>query len=113
MDEITKLSADAIQRYFTTLSQFGYKGQKDIDKLIVLLFIEELLTFDFAEFVTDKDYKIIMNALYCLYGSTCLIDYPAIYNVDSLAYTKAIYTPRFSEDSNIRYTQDSKLRVEV
>ena len=44
MDEITNISTEATIRYFTTLSQFGYKNNNDINKLLVLLLIEELLT---------------------------------------------------------------------
>lgn len=76
MDEVTRISAEAIQRYFTTLSQFGYKKYSDVDKLLVLLFIEEILSQGFLQYITEEDYKVITNALYCLYGSNCMIEFP-------------------------------------
>ena len=43
MDKMLEISEEAITRYFTTLSQFGYKKYSDVDKIIVLLFMEEML----------------------------------------------------------------------
>ena len=43
MDELTKISEEAIQRYFNTLSKFGYIKYSDVDKLLVLLLILKIL----------------------------------------------------------------------
>ena len=82
--EITKLSAEVIKKYFTSLSQFGYKSYHDVDEVLVLLFIEEILTHDFLDFITEEDYKDIVKALYCLFGSSCLIHFPKYINSDTL-----------------------------
>ena len=44
MDKITSLSVASINNYFHTLSVLGYKNYNSVNKLLVLLFIEELLT---------------------------------------------------------------------
>lgn len=114
MEEVTKLSAEAIQRYFTTLSQFGYKSYTDVDKMTVLFFLEEVLAYDFLDFITEDDYRHIVNALYCMFGSTCLIGFPEFANYDSLIHkTKVHLTPRITEDSVLRTCEKDIMRVEA
>lgn len=71
---------NAINKYFNTLGNTGYVKQKDVYKLLVLCGIEELLNNDFRGLVSQEDYSLINKALYCLYGSTCLIPYPDYYS---------------------------------
>lgn len=112
MDKILEISKEAIVRYFTTLSQFGYKKYSDVNKLIFLISIEELLTGELSYFIDEKDYNSIINALYCQFGSTCLIDFPIFDVYDTLIhYTKGNLIPRITEDSILRVTQDENLRV--
>lgn len=82
--DITRQALHSVDNYFNTLSQFGYKEQSDIDKLLILLFVEELLTGEMRFFVTEEDYRSIDNALNCLYGSSCLIPYPQYISGNSL-----------------------------
>lgn len=86
MEELTKLSAESIQKYFTSLSQFGYKNYTDVYRMIVLLFIEEIVTHKFLEFITEKDYNDILKSLNCLVGSNCLIDFPKYANYDDVVH---------------------------
>jgi hypothetical protein len=71
-----KLAYEALKRYFNILREFGYKCYWSVDKLLLLLFITELLNSDCSSFLTEDDRRMIYNVLSCLYGSTCLIDYP-------------------------------------
>lgn len=113
MNEITEISKVAVDRYFNTLALFGYKNYTDVYKLLALLYIEELLTQQaYSGFISEEDYRIIMNALYCLTGSTCLIPYPEFINNDSLIHdTLRNYIPRITQDSNLRYTETFEPRV--
>lgn len=114
MDELTKISEEAIQRYFNTLSKFGYIKYSDVDKLLVLLFMEETLAHDFVDFITEDDYKIIVGSLYHLYGSNCMIEFPTFNNYDSLVHkTKVNRTPRITEDSMLRVSQNNLNRIEA
>ena len=93
MKEVTEISKIAVDRYFNVLALFGYKDYTSVYKLLALLHIEELLTdSSFSGFVSEKDYRIIMNALYCLTGSRN-------------------YIPRITQDSNLRYTETFEPRV--
>ena len=77
MDEIT---FEAVNKYFTHLSNVGYFSQSNVDKLLLLTFIQEMIDNDFRGLVSEEDYDYINKALYCLYGSSCLIPYPDYYN---------------------------------
>lgn len=69
--ELLELTRDALAKYYTRLGNIGVNYNED--SLIVLLFIQQMLTTQLANYITDKDYNIIMAALSCLYDSNCLI----------------------------------------
>lgn len=70
------LLKDSLSRYFNSLSNSGYINHEEVDKLLILTFIQELLDSDCREFITADEYLNIHKALYCLCGQTCLISYP-------------------------------------
>lgn len=111
MDEITRLSLKSVQRYFDVLSKLGYINSPSTDKLLALLFIEELL-YTFNGYISEEDFHYIMKAIYCLSGSTCLIDYPEYINDDEIIHGDRVhYIDRISEDNILRETQDNLLRI--
>lgn len=102
MEEIDNLSYDSLAKYFTSLSQFGYKSYEEVYKLLALIGLEEMLDV-FAEFITEQDLKEIMTAINCLSGTTCLIDYPNYINDNSIIHkSKLNYLYRVSENNVIR-----------
>ena len=104
----------SINLYFNALSEFGYKQQKDVDKLLVYIFIEDLLTGPMRQYVTEFDLRVISSALNCLYGSTCLIPYPLKFNEDELfGHFDYDIKPRVTEGSNIRFTEDGDIRFKA
>lgn len=112
MDNLTKVAYFSTKNYFDYLSQFGYRSDKDISKLLVMQFIEELLYGKLSLYVDENDYKIIENALYCIYGDNCLIPFPQ-YNINKniLDFTIMDYRARITEDENIRVTEDGDVRI--
>lgn len=62
-------------RYFTGLKNFGYRGKGEVKKLLFYTFIQELVNTT-SIVISKEDYKHLENALYCLYGTSCLIPYP-------------------------------------
>lgn len=82
MEELVNTS---LERYFNALSKLGYKSYSEVDKLLVLIFIQELLDSECKSFITEDDYKAINQALYCLYGSSCLIPHPEYKSSASLS----------------------------
>ena len=113
MDEITNITYDAIYRYFTSLAQFGYRSYGDVDKLLALISLDEMINV-FAEYMDEETLQSIINAIYCLSGTTCLIDFPKYINDDTLFHqTKINYFARITEDSIVRTDEGGIVRVEA
>jgi len=62
-------------RYFTSLANYGFKNEMDVKKLLFYVFIQELVNTT-SIVISETDYKSLENALYSLYGTTCLMPYP-------------------------------------
>lgn len=67
-------------RYYDRLCNVGYVKQEEVDKILILCAIQKLVDCDFRGLVEEGDYATINNALYKLYGTSCLIPYPDYYN---------------------------------
>lgn len=111
MDELDNLAYTGINNYFQALSTFGYKGYKEVNKLLVLLFIEDLLRSSFSLYIDEEDYKTITNVLYCLFGSTCLIPYPEFAVNTTLVQSLNDITPRITENGILRFSESELLRL--
>lgn len=66
----------ALSRYYHALGLKGYMPYSDTMKLLVLIFYRDFVFGDYRGTIPQKDYYLIERALYCLYGSNCLIPYP-------------------------------------
>ena len=76
--------------------------------------MEEMLAGEMSCYVTQDDYRNIVNALYCLAGNTCMIDFPMFGSHDTLVHSdKRTFVPRITEDSILRSTVDDDFRVEA
>ena len=71
-DSLIKFTNESLIRYFTALSQFGYKNYCDVGKLLALIFLQEYLQ-KYQEYITEADYNEVSKAMECLYGTSCLI----------------------------------------
>ena len=85
---------NTLSRYFTNLANVGYRKNSDVMKVLLLSHINKLLKNDFRGFITEKDYRKTERALYCLYGSSCLIPYPDYYSTKK---EKVMYNGSISE----------------
>lgn len=113
MDKLTTIVSEGLSRYYNTLSNTGYKSYKEVNKLILLIFIEELLQDNILSlYISDKDYNIINSALSCLYGTSCLIPYPEFKaQKTSLIQSLDVDTPRITYNDVIRFTEDGLFRL--
>lgn len=114
MKTITCAAFKAISRYFTTLSQYGYKSYNDVDKLIVLLYIEELLSGEIDILVPEKDLRVIQNAICCLTGTTCLIPFMGKSTEDTIFHKyQGAFIPRYTnpDKDNPRSSISGELRI--
>lgn len=114
--ELVKKLFKSLKTYYNTLFNTGYKKYSDVNKLLVFNFITELLTGDMRVYITEPDYRIIQNALNCLYGSSCLISYPNYINDNSPfgnLFSDSV-TPRVTEVGDIiRITEDARIRFKL
>ena len=85
---------NAVNKYFNNLCNTGYMSQTEVNKLMAFVIIQELIDNDFRGFITEQDYNYIGKALYCLYGSNCLIPYPDYYSGKN---KRIMYTGSISE----------------
>lgn len=114
MEETTKVTLEALNRYFNTLAKFGYKNYNSVNKLIVLTFLEELLSQENSVFVTEEDYNDIISAIYNLSGTTCMIDFPE-YNIYDSIIRKQDFNDLgiMSEDYNLRMCEGNYIKVKM
>lgn len=73
MDNIIR---DSLNKYFNNLQYTGYQSISNTNKLLFLTCIQELIDAGIINYVSEEDYEYIIKALYCVYGSNCLIAYP-------------------------------------
>ena len=73
MDEIIY---EALSSYYATLGNLGYLPANQAKKLLVLCFYRDFVFNDYRGLISAEDYKLIEQALDCIFGSTCLIPYP-------------------------------------
>lgn len=106
MEEVLDLSYDSIVRYFNTLRYYGYKNYEDVYKLIVLTSLQEVFE-TVPQFLTENDFKQITEAINCLSGTTCLIDFPSYSEGDTLFHkNKARRLRIVSQDNPVTVYQN-------
>lgn len=88
-------------RYFKTLERLGYKSYREVYKLLVFVFVEELLEGPLSVMVTEADYRAVSDALYTVYGS-CLVPWPT--------YKRAVDEEVRSLPGELRVTECGRLR---
>ena len=110
--KVTEQASDILENYFNILSQTGYYNYNSVYKILVFLFIDDILNTEMNTFITEEDYKLMTDILTCLYDSECLIPYPEFKEftttLSSILGSSSIY--RITEDSNTRITEDSFFR---
>lgn len=111
-DDTTTIEAyKALQDYFNHLSKTGYMRYDNVFKLIVFLYVDEILhTCDNFD-ATEEDYNIIMNMMQCLYG-ICLLPYPEFRkNLPYVNSDEDLDKLRSVEWDILRQTEEGELRV--
>lgn len=110
-DTTTEEAFVALQDYFNHLEKVGYMRYDNVFRLIVFLYIDEILHAYTLMNITEEDYNIINNTLQCLYG-TCLLPYPEfIKNLPYLNIDSEADKLREVEWDVLRQTEDSRLRI--
>lgn len=71
---------NSLSKYFIHLGNTGYVKQSSVERLLLFTLIQEFVDDVLGLYLTKEDYLEINKALYCLYGSDCMIEYPDYYN---------------------------------
>lgn len=108
--ELTNEVYNSVNKYFSVLSHTGYKSYKEVNQLLVFTFLEEVLYGPLAQFITEDDYRVINEALYCLYGS-CMIPFPDYKKSFTPVINRSLDEYRVTETDIIRSTEPLELRV--
>ena len=70
----TKRVHETLMRYFATLTQVGYVSDSASRRILVMMFLNEMINSDMSFFVDDKDYNILARAVRIITGD-CLMPY--------------------------------------
>ena len=103
-DNLIKFTNESLIRYFTALSQFGYKSYCDVGKLPALIFLQEYLQ-KYQEYITEADYNEVLKAMECLYGTSCLMPYQYYQTNQATFNTYAGSNVQSTEASGIKNTE--------
>lgn len=106
-DELLK----SIKTYFNALSTSGYVKYTEVNKLIVALFLNEILDGIFDVTLNNKDFRAITDALNCLYGYSCILPFPRLNREVSTRIPLNPLYPRITEQSVFRQTEQNKVRT--
>lgn len=111
MEHVADYLLKSVTQYFNTLRQLGYSKYDNVHKLIIFLYIEEMLSGPMSLFITEEDYNTITKCMYCMFGTSCLLPYPEYLN--NIPPVRDVFDNKFriTEDDILRYTQDSDMRV--
>lgn len=111
MENLDELTFQALERYFSVLEKVGYIKQKDVNKVILLTFLQDLMEH-YSYYITEDDYNMINNIIVCLYSSSCLIPFAQYQKLSEPIDNYILNIPvRISEDYNIRHTQEEVERL--
>lgn len=110
--DINELTLESLKRYFQVLKRTGNVDGSQVNKLLVLSFIDELLHDEYSWFITEDDYAILTNLINCISKSSCIVPYNnvAIHTEPIKNYLEDTPT-RVSENVIIRLATEDVLRL--
>ena len=113
MDNINTLSNKALNNYFQTITHLNLVSYKDQTRLLIIIFIEELIN-KYIDNLTKKEKTLIFKTLNCLAKDNCLIDYMDISNEDDMFHLPNIKMKhRITEINDMRVSEGREIRKEA
>lgn len=104
----------SLTRYIRTLEYYGYIKDLSIDKLLILSYIQEILSGAYEINISEAEYFLIRRAVLCLMGSDCLIPYIeyASERWDNITHPSSVRANlRETEDASLRSTESLQFRI--
>lgn len=101
----------ALEGYFKLLSGVGYAGYDKVYKLLVFMYINDIINGDYVFNATEEDYLTLSKTLECLQG-TCLIPYPEfVKNLPQMGERNYNGLLRRTHQIVLRHTEDGNFRT--
>lgn len=116
-----KIALRQVSKYYDRLEKTGYVKRDIVHRFLIYLFLIDLLDWTY-DFITDKDYNIINNALNVLFSTgNCLLPYMVFCanraQIGRAKVGRAHYMGmvnlRITENEILRSTQDGAFRMEA
>lgn len=107
------ITLKALKNYYQTLRKTGYVPKSDVYALMVLSFITDLCSQEYAWYISQEDYKYLINLLQCLGKQYCLVpfDWESIKTDPVNNYLENIPI-KITEDEVIRLGQEIVLKLQ-
>lgn len=64
---------EALSSYFNTVSKVGYMSYKEVNKVLLSIYLNKILNNSYYNYITEDELKTINNTLNCIKGTSCLI----------------------------------------
>ncbi len=110
-DDIRGIAREALDNYFAVLTKTGYLNDRDTNKLLFLLFIDDFLD-NFMGYVTQEDYNTLVRIINCLGQTDCIIPmFECKYDAQVVGTTLEDTPFRITEWVDLRDTQTFDLRL--
>jgi hypothetical protein len=114
MTNILDITSDALNTYFQVIKHKGYLKKSEVNKVLIISFIEEILDAKFCDFITEDDYNSIINAINRICSNSSIVKFPSFDVYTDLIQDIRIYNNcRMTEDNNLRMSQSGNVRVAI
>lgn len=115
MDNLDEVVLNSFDRYFTHLQYFGQSKNTDKNSMLITMFINQILKGPMSAFVTNEDYNIMQNVLFCLSGNSCTVDYQTFKMQTSMFDNKNtnFFIKQLEDSSASKLTEDNVIRFHL
>lgn len=114
MERISEVCLKSLDKYYNSLYKLGYMKDSEVVSLIVINYLEELLSNYFHDFVNEEDYRDIISAIYNTIESSCIIEFPDYEEYDRMFNEELLdFVGLLTEDSLLRLDTQDKLKLKV
>lgn len=111
MENLDNLASQALERYFKVVEKTGYVNERDTNKLMLLLFLQNIID-NYSYYITEEDYNLINRIIVCLYSTSCLIPFAQYQSLIQPIDNYLLNIPiKITELDDIRHSQRHHLRL--
>lgn len=84
---LTESLYKSLKRYRNTLEKVGYISYEEAKKALIVSYIDDLFSQEWALYITEEDERILNNVIMCIIRQSCLFNDADInYNINTPLY---------------------------